>query len=152
MRLFLPPQPYRPSVFPSIFLAGSIDMDQAERWQDKVIQAFRNKPVDILNPRRNDWDPRWSQNSPELDHQINWELDCLEQASLVIMYFDPAGKSPVTMLELGLFSADPKLIVCCPNGFWRKRNVDIVCQRHSIQTAETLSALINAATQRLGLL
>ena len=41
---------------PSIFLAGSIEQDKADRWQDHVIEQFQNAPVTILNPRRTVWD------------------------------------------------------------------------------------------------
>jgi hypothetical protein len=48
------------------------------------------------------------------------------------MYFDPNTKSPISLLELGLFAQSKKLIVCCPRGFWRKGNVDITCDRYGI--------------------
>ena len=41
---------------PSIFLAGSIEQDKADRWQDQVIEQFKNSSVTILNPRRANWD------------------------------------------------------------------------------------------------
>jgi hypothetical protein len=48
------------------------------------------------------------------------------------MYFDPNTKSPISLLELGLFASSKKLIVCCPDGFWRKGNVRIVCELYNI--------------------
>jgi hypothetical protein len=65
------------------------------------------------------------------------------------MYFDPNTKSPISLLELGLFAKSGKMIVCCPNGFWRKGNVDIVAQRHGIQCVNTLEELIREVQQRL---
>lgn len=61
------------------------------------------------------------------------------------MYFDPSTKSPISLLELGLYARAGKMIVCCPDGFWRKGNVDIVCFRHKIKQVQTLDALINMA-------
>ena len=42
--------------------------------------------------------------------------------------------SPISLLELGYISGvnSSKLIVCCPNKFWRRGNVQIVCSRESI--------------------
>lgn len=69
---------------------------------------------------------------------ITWELDALDLADFIIMYFDPATKSPISLLELGLYSSTGKLVVCCPDGFWRKGNVDIVCKRLGIMQRNNL--------------
>ena len=63
-------------------------------------------------------------------------------ADVIVMYFDPNTKSVVTMLELGLFAAKT-LIVICPEGFWRKGNVDMVCKRYNIGTASNLEAAVS---------
>jgi hypothetical protein len=67
----------------------------------------------------------------------------LDSSDIIVMYFDPNTKSPISLLELGLYAASGKLIVCCPEGFWRKGNVDIVCQRYKVPTVETIEDLIS---------
>ena len=67
-----------------------------------------------------------------------WELDKLKKASIIPMYFQPGTKSPITLLELGLFADSGKLIVCCPDGFWRKGNVDIICREFNIEQVDSL--------------
>jgi hypothetical protein len=47
------------------------------------------------------------------------------------MYFCPDSKSPISLLELGLFK-DKSIFVVCPAGFYRNGNVDIVCDRYDI--------------------
>lgn len=42
-----------------------------------------------------------------------------------------------------------KVIVCCPDGFWRKGNVDIVCDRYGVDQVPTLTALAKAVRTRL---
>ena len=128
---------------PSIFLAGSIEQDKAEKWQVKIIQAAKGLDITLLNPRRKNWDSSWKESidNPPFTEQVNWELDALELADWVIFYFDPATKSPITLLELGLFATSQKLIVCCPDGYWRKGNVDIVCDRHQIPQVANFEAL-----------
>ena len=129
---------------PSLFLAGSIEMGAAENWQDRVAQAFGDTDLILLNPRRDNWDSTWEQrmSNPQFKEQVDWELDALEQVTGIIMYFDPNTKSPISLLELGLFANRNKLIVCCPDGFWRKGNVEIVCARFDIPLIPTLDELI----------
>lgn len=118
--------------YPSVFLAGSIEMGVAEPWQEELVRIF-SKNVVFYNPRRVDWDSTWDHDSDQFNEQVNWELDMLEESDIIVMYFDPATKSPITLLELGLFANSRKLLVCCPDGFWRKGNVRVVCERNKIQ-------------------
>jgi hypothetical protein len=95
----------------------------------------------VLNPRRADFDVTQEQsiNNEYFSDQVNWELDEIEQAHIAFMNFDPATKSPITLAELGYLiglqhshiSSDVKqeIIVCCPDGFWRKGNVEIMVDR-----------------------
>ena len=137
-----------PLVFPpdrtSVFLAGSIEMGGASEWQREVLSALEDLPLVILNPRRPNWDSSWTQSitNPEFRGQVDWELDALERATRIVMYFDPTTKAPVTLLELGLFATSGKLVVCCPEGYFRKGNVDIVCGRYGIPQVETLDDIV----------
>ena len=122
----------------SLFLAGSIEMGICEDWQQKTIDIIKNdskmsNDVIIFNPRRPDWDSKWEQNceNPHFSQQVNWELDHLEKADIIFMNFEEETKSPITLLELGLYIKS-NIVVCCPNKFWRQGNVDIVCHRNNI--------------------
>jgi hypothetical protein len=130
----------------AIFLAGSIEMGKAENWQARVEEFFKYYPreITILNPRREDWDSSWTQEftNPQFYQQVNWELTSLDAADLIIMYFHPDTKSPISLLEFGMYAESNKMLVCCPTGFWRKGNVDIVCERYSIPNYETLDELL----------
>lgn len=127
----------------AVFLAGSIEMGKAVGWQKVVTESLEGLDVTILNPRRDDWDSTWTQskNNPAFLEQVTWELNALNRAKVIVMYFDPATMSPISLLELGLYAASSKLIVCCPNGFWRKGNVDIICDRYDIVQVETLEEI-----------
>jgi Nucleoside 2-deoxyribosyltransferase like len=128
-----------------IFLAGSIEMGRADNWQERVARELSDIPnLIVLNPRRDDWDDSWVQsiNDPQFREQVEWEIAALEMADVIIMYFAPDTKAPVTLLELGLFARSGKLIVCCPDGFWRKGNVDVVCNRFSVPIVEDLEDAI----------
>jgi hypothetical protein len=133
-----------PIVSNSVFLAGSIEQDKAELWQDYIIQTLDNKDIIIFNPRRKEWDNSWKEDitNPVFYEQVNWELEALEKAALIVMYFDPKTKSPISLLELGLFAKSGKLVVCCPDGFWKKGNVDVVCKRYGILQVQSLDKIL----------
>lgn len=131
---------------PIVFLAGSIEMGTARPWHDEVVAALSDFDVTVLNPRRENWDASWHQHpdNPSFREQVEWELDGLARADLILMYLDPDTKSPVSLMELGLFHGR-NLLVCCPDGFWRKGNVSIVCERFGITRCDRLSELVEAA-------
>jgi len=127
-----------------IFLAGSIEMGKAEDWQTKVIEAVQDSDRIIFNPRRDNWDASWEQkiDNPQFREQVEWELDALENSDLIILYLAPDTKSPISLLEFGLFARSKKLVVYCPSGFWRKGNVDIVCEKYGVPQVEKFEELI----------
>lgn len=128
----------------SIFLAGSIEMGTAVDWQDAITKIYQLR-FNIFNPRRDSWDSSWEQsfNNPEFYQQVNWELSALDKADYIIMYFDPESKSPISLLELGLYASSGKLHVICPEGFYRKGNVDIVCNKYNIPIYKDLKTFNN---------
>jgi hypothetical protein len=135
----------------SVFLAGSIAMGLAEPWQAELEQALADLPVVILNPRRDEWDASWEQSidNPVFRQQVEWELEAQERASVIAMYFAPATQAPITLLELGLFARSGKLAVCCPAGFWRRGNVEVVCARYGVPLVAELPQLVQAVRRRI---
>ena len=145
MKIFKSPEPLSFDQYPSVFLAGSIDMGTAEDWQQQVCNYFANDNINIYNPRRADWDSSWEQKmeNGQFNEQVNWELNAMEKADLIIMNFLPASKSPITLLELGLHAASKKIVVCCPDEFYRSGNVHIVCANNNIPLFKNLQELLN---------
>lgn len=138
-----------------IFLAGSIEMGVAEMWQDRIARDLRLEDVVLFNPRRDDWDSSWKQeaSNAQFSEQVNWELDHINSSDIVVFYFDPGTKSPITLMELGYvigqdFGAKG-IVVCCPDGFWRKGNVEIMCQRHDVPLVNTYEELISKVREFL---
>lgn len=126
----------------SIFLAGSIENGKAIDWQSDIA-SFIGTSANIFNPRRSDWDSTWVQSfeNPSFFQQVNWELDALEISDLIIMYFDPKTLSPISLMELGIFAKSGKLHVSCPDGFWRKGNIEVVCNKYNIPLYDNLTDL-----------
>lgn len=121
---------------PTVFLGGSIDQGVTEDWQDIVTKKYASEGITFLNPRRADWNP--SASEADIREQIYWELDALEGTDAIIIYFHPDSKAPISLLELGLFCRQAKVIVVCPAGYWRKTNVEVVCARYGVEITENL--------------
>ena len=139
-----------PDVFPTedsrlkIFLGGSIDMGKAENWQARIEKQLSSYDVIVFNPRRGVWKKEWKLVSTDKNfrQQVEWELAALESSDVIVMYFAPGSKSPISLMEFGLYAKTGKLIVLCPDGFWRKGNVDIVSEKYNISTVDTFNELI----------
>jgi hypothetical protein len=129
----------------SIFLMGSINMGTAPLWQRELAKRLSNLDIFVFNPRcdreGNKFDPTLEQDIsvPKFKEQVDWELDYLDDSDFIAVYFDPhpTKLSPITLLELGLHARDRKLIVCCEDGYLRKGNVQIVCDRYKIPLVES---------------
>ena len=73
------------AVYQKIFLAGTIDMGKSVDWQKATCDWFRALPEGrylLFNPRR---DKGLSGEMSDFEHQVNWELEHLEKADLIIM-------------------------------------------------------------------
>lgn len=147
-KTYYPPEniSYRNRKFKSIFLAGTIDDNNSVDWQRSVINELKLHKdfYYIFNPRRKDWDSSWLPefSNPNFYQQVNWELNALDNADIIIMYFLPDSKSPISLLELGLYATSGKLRVVCPDGFYRKGNVEIVCNKYNIPMYYNIDDLI----------
>jgi hypothetical protein len=117
-----------------VFLAGSIEMGAAEDWQSTLTAALGDRELYVLNPRRDEWDASWRQSidEPKFREQVEWELDGLDRADVIAMWFAGGTRSPITLLELGLHARSGKLIIGCPPEFWRRGNIEVVAARCGI--------------------
>lgn len=132
----------------TIFLAGSIEMGKAAFWQNQMCEELVKIPDRIIfNPRRPDWDSSWKQSvdEPKFVEQVEWELDYLTNAHIVLFYFDPNTIAPISLLELGLVRGRFKneIIVCCPDGYFRKGNVDIFCKQFFTPMVNSLEEMLD---------
>ncbi len=147
MKVFYPPNQIelRPLKV-SIFLAGTIDNGQSKDWQSDIIDMLieLNVDADIYNPRRPDWDETIKQSfeNPSFYQQVNWELDALEKADVIIVNILEDSKSPITLMEIGLHINTKKLLVCCPDKFYRSGNVQVVCDRYHIPLFDNIPELV----------
>ena len=136
---------------PWLFLAGAIDQDRAERWQDLVIADCREVAGTILNPRRDGWDPTWNQSldNPHFAGQVAWELEGLEQADVIICWLPATAQARISLMKIGLHARGGRLLIGCATGFHSRGNVLAVGQRFGVPVLDTLPDLVVAAKQRL---
>lgn len=151
-----------------IFLAGTIDNGESEDWQSKLIWklalytcsndneidlgsgydfslgAEDNNDIIVFNPRRDNWNKSFTEK--QLEEQIKWEQDHLDEADLIIMYLADNSKSPISLLELGLYGPDGKMIVFCTENFYRATNVKLTCWKYLIPLIQSTD-INNAAKE-----
>jgi hypothetical protein len=137
MEVYKAPQKYTSDNKFTIFLGGSIEQGKAEPWGDYLTSKLStyNFDIRILNPRRDDYDAGQKQSidNPYFKEQVTWELDGLDRADLIVMYLQPDTLSPISMMEIGLYintlDWNKQMIICCPDGFWRRGNIEILVDR-----------------------
>lgn len=74
---------------------------------------------------------------------MEWELNALEKADYIIMFFGKDSKSPISLLEMGLYAKSGKLLVICPDGFWRKGNVDITAEKYGVKQFDSIENVLD---------
>jgi hypothetical protein len=136
----------------SLFLAGSTISVDNHDWRDALSADLVNFPVTIYNPYRPDWDSSWDEDIEFAPYreQVEWELEKQDEADIVVIYFHPATMAPVSLLELGLCARVPgKAVVFCPKGYWKRGNVQIVCNKFGLELVENHDGLKEAIMKRL---
>lgn len=114
-----PDSAFASKLTPSVFLAGTIDMGSSVDWQEYIGTKLADLEVLIFNPRRDFYE----QSDENLKYQIEWELENLQKCDIIFMHLAPNSKSPVSLLELGMFMRNKKIILVCNDSFYRYQNV-----------------------------
>lgn len=133
---------------PSVFLAGTIDMGQSRDWQLIANRSLQGAASIVYNPRRPDWDSSWEQrldNAP-FREQVNWEMDMIQAADWVFIHFESESQSPITLGELYwmLATRPDRVVVSCADTFWRRGNVEVMCDRLGLPLHDDLYAALDA--------
>jgi len=154
LKMFKPEDTIDQDAKKEIFLAGSIEMGNADKWQEMIFKKVcdKNKDykgnVNFYNPYRDDWDSSWKQriSDKKFQEQVSWEWEHLLKSNLIIVYFQDETKSPISLLELGAMAAyGKKIIVCATPKFWRFGNIEFICDfyKKNITLVNSLDDLIS---------
>jgi hypothetical protein len=142
--------PTRPAInVPSVILYGSID--KTFNWQDELASSLSDLPIAVLNPSRADWDSSWVEDItfPKFKEQVEWEMDFAQKADVIAFNFRPGSEAPISLLELGMYAATGKVVVCCHPEYKKKGNVQIVCERYKIPLTYDMNEFKMFVRQRL---
>jgi len=110
----------------SIFLAGSMDHKQEGSWRDEISAEFGM--YSIFDPTNNNHDHL---NTKEMKRHINWELNALQLSDIILLNFLPDALSPISLVELGMYVRSNKLIVICPQEFYKSNYVHTLCEKYN---------------------
>lgn len=128
--------------FTKIFLAGTIDMGNSRDWQKDIYERFLEMDgrYILFNPRQENWD---ASRPGEMDYQVRWELEHLEEADIILMYILGTSKSPISLLEMGLHAKGGKMVVICEEDFYRYDNVRITCEYYDVPLFNNLDTFLS---------
>jgi hypothetical protein len=138
----------------SVFLAGTTSKVDESDWRETLSSSLSGLPITIFNPHRADWDSTWREDIDFTPYreQVLWELDKQAKADLVVVYFHPATQAPISLLEFGLSAQSKgKVIAVCPQGYWKRGNVQIVCQKYGVEILDNIDGLSEAIVKKLSL-
>ena len=136
----------------SVFLAGTTSKVDESDWRETLSTSLLQTPITIYNPYRPDWDSSWKEdiNFAPFREQVEWELEKQEEANIVVIYFHPKTQAPISLIEMGLCVRAPgKAIVVCPEGYWKKGNVEIVCRRFGVEMVSSVDELKDAIIRKM---
>jgi hypothetical protein len=142
-----------------VFLGGSIDMGAARDWQSEVIQRaydFENRDITFYNPRRNGvFSGEQSIHNDAFATQVNWEMDRIQKCDIFLMFITAESKAPISLGEfyfaLGNFldtdipvADKTRIVVGVEPGFWRRGNIEVMCDRFSVPLLDNLDDVVYA--------
>lgn len=131
-----------------IFLSGSTENSDKDSWQDKLLKELEDLNVTMLNPYRADYN---SLSDSELTKQIEWELDGLERADIVAIYFDSSTKAAITLLELGLSAKNKTVVIFCEGKFWKHKEVTVVAKKYKLSVFDNYDNFVKKIKHEIGL-
>ncbi|TVY18745.1 hypothetical protein LARI1_G004052 [Lachnellula arida] len=145
----------------SVFLAGTTTTTTTTTapstadWRETLSASLRPYPLTIFNPARPDWDSTWREDITFAPYreQVQWELDKQATADLVVVYFHPATVAPVSLLEFGLAAGQSpgKVVAVAPEGYAKRGNVQIVCEKFGIEFLDDIDRLHESIVNKLSL-
>jgi len=116
------------------FLAGSIDYTSVKPWRSLIVQN-NTQQIHFLDPTNAKHDQLTDK---AMKNHILWELNALEFADKIILNLLPEATSPISLVELGLYTKSGKLIVICPDSFYKSRYVHMLCEKYDVPLYKNL--------------
>lgn len=122
-----------------IFLAGSMDVNVTNTWRNSIVNELYNT-YDFFDPTIDNHD---NLTDTQMRNHILWELKALELSDIVLLNLLPESKSPISLIELGMYVKTNKLIVVCPEEFYTSRYLEELCSYYKVDLYKSLLDFLN---------
>ncbi|GAB5417556.1 MAG: hypothetical protein Crog4KO_08280 [Crocinitomicaceae bacterium] len=130
------PLPKKSSDKSFVFLAGSMGKDEHGTWRERIMSDLSGKFL-FLDPTCHN---HASLDADGMKKHIQWELDAMEMADTILLHFLPESESPISLVELGLYTFTDKLIVVCPKEFYKYNYLYVLCEKYNTPFLEDIEA------------
>ncbi len=125
----------------SLFLGGGLS--NCPNWRQEVLLALADYEVDLLNPRRDNFDVTCPVMEQE---QIGWEHLGIVQSDAHLFWFCEETVCPITLFELGKVAGLPKkpLFVGTHVNYARKRDIrfQMLLMRPEVEVVHLLDRIL----------
>uniref|UniRef100_L7J460 Uncharacterized protein n=1 Tax=Pyricularia oryzae (strain P131) TaxID=1143193 RepID=L7J460_PYRO1 len=134
-----------------VYLAGSTTGSGTADWREALVGSLAHLPVTWVDPSRPEWDESWRE---DYDHEpfrehVKWELDMKRRADLVVVHLAASSRPSDGLLELGeMAGARRRCKVVCENGYQKRGDVVMLCQRHEIAVFGSVGELARDLAER----
>ncbi|CAL2083375.1 nucleoside 2-deoxyribosyltransferase domain-containing protein [Tenacibaculum sp. 190524A02b] len=132
--------PVKENNYQYYFLAGSIDYQSKTPWRKTIIEKS-SKRIHFFDPTNKN---HHNLSDTEMKNQIEWELNTLELSDKIILNFLGYSKSPISLVEMGLYAQSGKLIIICPPEFYQNRYMYPLASKYNIPLFKNLCEFLDS--------
>ena len=68
---------------------------------------------------------------------------------MIILYFYPGTISLISLMELGLFIKTKKIVICCPDDFYRRGNIQVIYNKYNRKLLQMLNKLVEEVKNKI---
>ena len=124
-----------------VYFSGAMT---GEDWQSKFTTKLEDLRVDVFCPRYPS-----SHTVPAPDGLFEWEIDHMSIANVIAFNFISNEDCSSALIALGMYARTDRIIVCCDDEFYKKGDIDALCDREDIPQVDSLDLLIKWTIARI---
>ncbi|ROW09391.1 hypothetical protein VMCG_02330 [Cytospora schulzeri] len=142
----------------SVFLAGATNIPWRKTFLT-ILSGLHSTTtgetpypnITVYDPFQPNWTGDWKEDLGDrrFKTQVEWELERQDRATTIAVFFPKGTEAPISLLELGMCARSGKAVVGCDKDYWKRGNVEAVCQRYSIPMASDLDELATLVLSKL---
>jgi hypothetical protein len=137
-----------------VFVAGTSEESMGTEWRGQVVAGLEDLPIAIVKSRLAERGGAGEQRcwNPQFRSHVKRERAGLDDADVVLMYLGRGPACARLMLDLGSLVMERlgnTLVVCCPEEFELRGDVEMMAERQEICLVESLDEMVAEARSRL---